>query len=180
MNTPLRYGCVLWLQSQSDILHVFLHLTQYPAVMRIYYDICRQFYGNYIYNVEWKFWRFSSWNWFPIWYHILYIHAYISYDIVKVIKLVAWALAVKLLRSQWMWQNFTNENSTLVKAMPWCRQATSYCLSQCLHGFIPSYMVLGATMNKTKSCHMFQVAGVNLYAYADQLYGLVVQYTATW
>ena len=34
-------------------------------------------------------------------------------------------------------------------------------------------------MNITRSCHMFQIVEVKLHAYADQLFGLVVQYTAT-
>ena len=31
----------------------------------------------------------------------------------------------------WMSQHFTNEKSTLVQVMAWCRQTTSHCLSQC-------------------------------------------------
>ena len=31
----------------------------------------------------------------------------------------------------WMQQHFTNERSTLVQVMAWCRQATSHFLSQC-------------------------------------------------
>ena len=32
---------------------------------------------------------------------------------------------------RWMPQNSTNDKSTLVQVMTWCRQATSHCLSQC-------------------------------------------------
>ena len=32
---------------------------------------------------------------------------------------------------RWMSQNLTNEKSTLVQVMVWCRQATSHYLSQC-------------------------------------------------
>ena len=31
----------------------------------------------------------------------------------------------------WMSPDFTDDQSTLVQAMAWCRQATSHCLSQC-------------------------------------------------
>ena len=45
----------------------------------------------------------------------------------------------KVLR--WMIQDLTDDKSTLVQVMAWCRQATSHYLSQCWPRFLPPYGV---------------------------------------
>ena len=42
----------------------------------------------------------------------------------------------------WRPQNFINEETTLAQVMPWCRQATSYCLS---HSWPRSKLLYGVT-----------------------------------
>ena len=45
-----------------------------------------------------------------------------------IIRKVVWTHEIAL---RWMLKNLTNDISTLVQVMAWCRQAPSYCLSQC-------------------------------------------------
>ena len=43
---------------------------------------------------------------------------------------------------RWMPHNHTNDKSTLVKVMAWCRQATSHCLNQCwLRSLMPHSII---------------------------------------
>ena len=42
---------------------------------------------------------------------------------------------------RWMPQNLTNEKSTLVQVMAWCRKATSHCLNQCWFRTLSAYGV---------------------------------------
>ena len=46
-----------------------------------------------------------------------------------------------LLAHRWMWLDLTDEKSTLVQVMAWCRQATSHYLSQCWPSFLSPYDV---------------------------------------
>ena len=45
------------------------------------------------------------------------------------------------LHSRWMPLDFTDDKSTLVQVMAWCRQATSHYLSQCWPRFMSPYGV---------------------------------------
>ena len=49
----------------------------------------------------------------------------------KIISMVdSWGIDCEI-AVRWMYLNFTDEKSTLVQVMTWCRQATSHYLSQC-------------------------------------------------
>ena len=51
-----------------------------------------------------------------------------------IFQLVSWPdtfSATSKIIVRWMPQNSTDEKSTLLQVMAWCRQATSHCLSQC-------------------------------------------------
>ena len=59
---------------------------------------------------------------------------------------------------RWMPQDFTDDKSTLVQVMAWCRQATSHYLSQCWHRSLLPYgvtrplwvMVMAGSLLSTK------------------------------
>ena len=53
---------------------------------------------------------------------------YLIFQIISVID--GWSISCEL-ALKWMWLNFTDDKSTLVQVMAWCRQATSHYLSQC-------------------------------------------------
>ena len=51
-----------------------------------------------------------------------------------------WGISCKI-ALRWMPLNLTDDNSTLVQVMAWCRQATSHYLSQCWPRFMSPYSV---------------------------------------
>ena len=53
---------------------------------------------------------------------------YLIFQIISVID--GWSISCEL-ALKWMWLNFTDDKSTLVQVMAWCRLATSHYLSQC-------------------------------------------------
>ena len=74
---------------------------------------------------------------------------------------------------RWMPQNLTDDKSTLVQVMPWCRQATSHYLNQCWPRSLTPYGVTRpqwikkfAQWIKWISKEIFQKASSsNLYSY---------------
>ena len=53
------------------------------------------------------------------------------YEIFKEISVIdGWSISCEIALI-WMSLDFTDDQSTLVQVMTWCRQATSHCLSQC-------------------------------------------------
>ena len=61
-----------------------------------------------------------------------------------------WGISSKI-ALKWMPQDLTDDKSTLVQVMAWCRQATSHYLSQCWPRFMSLY---GATGHKcVKRCY---------------------------
>ena len=51
-----------------------------------------------------------------------------------------WGISCEIVLT-WMPQDLTNDKSTLVQVMAWCRQATSHYLSQCWHSSLSPYGV---------------------------------------
>ena len=51
-----------------------------------------------------------------------------------------WNISCEIAR-RWMWLDLTDEESTLVQVMAWCRQATSHYLSQCWPSSMSLYNV---------------------------------------
>ena len=51
-----------------------------------------------------------------------------------------WCISCEIVLT-WMPHVLTDEKSTLVQVMAWCRQATSHYLSQCWHSFLSPYAV---------------------------------------
>ena len=51
-----------------------------------------------------------------------------------------WGIFCKI-ALRWMPLDLTDDKSTLIQVMAWCRQATSHYLSQCLPRFMPPYGV---------------------------------------
>ena len=52
-----------------------------------------------------------------------------------------------------MWLDLTDDKSTLVQVMAWCRQATSHYLSQCWPSSISPYSVIRPQWVNTVRCH---------------------------
>ena len=52
---------------------------------------------------------------------------------------------------RWMWQDLTDDKSTLVEVMAWCRQATSHYLNQC---WPRSMLPYGVTRPQWVNYHM--------------------------
>ena len=50
----------------------------------------------------------------------------------------------------WMSLDFTDDQSTLVQVMAWCRQATSHYLSQCLHSSLSPCHMASPGLNELK------------------------------
>ena len=48
----------------------------------------------------------------------------------QILKIDGWGISCEI-ALVWMWLDFTDDLSTLVQVMAWCRQATSHYLSQC-------------------------------------------------
>ena len=46
-------------------------------------------------------------------------------------RIVAWALALKLIALRWISQNLINDKATLIEAMTWCHQATNHYSNHC-------------------------------------------------
>ena len=63
---------------------------------------------------------------------------YLIFQIISVIDVWVISCEVALI---WMSLNLTDDNSTLVQAMAWCRQATSHYLSQCWPRSVSPYGV---------------------------------------
>ena len=52
-----------------------------------------------------------------------------------------WGIS-SIMALRWMWLDLTDEKSTLVQVMAWCRQATSHYLSRCWPRFMSPYGVI--------------------------------------
>ena len=55
----------------------------------------------------------------------------------------------------WILQDHTDDKSTLVQVMAWCRQATSHFLSQCWPSFMSSYGITRPQWVKGLSCRLW-------------------------
>ena len=55
---------------------------------------------------------------------------------------------------QWMPKNLTDDKSTLIQVMAWCRQATSHYLSQCWLSFLSPYGVTRPQWINTASSYV--------------------------
>ena len=58
----------------------------------------------------------------------------------QILVIDAWGISCEIAQL-WMSLNFTDDQSTLVQVMAWCRQATSHYLSQCWPRSLSSYGV---------------------------------------
>ena len=58
----------------------------------------------------------------------------------QILVIDAWGISCEIALI-WMSQDFTDNQSTLVQVMAWCRQATSHYLSQCWPRSLPQYGV---------------------------------------
>ena len=74
-------------------------------------------------------------------------------------RIVTWAMALKLI-SDWVPQNLNNERSTLVAVMAWCRQATSYYLSQCCPRSMSPYHITRSPWVNSKGHHTTSYTGL--------------------
>ena len=61
------------------------------------------------------------------------------YLILQIISVIdGWGISCEL-ALRWMWVDLTDDKSTLVQVMAWCRQAISHYLSQCWPSFLSPY-----------------------------------------
>ena len=70
---------------------------------------------------------------------------------------LAWTLTVKLL--WWMGENLTNQKSTLVQVMAWCRLAPSHYLGQCCLRSMSPYPVM---LQVWVLCHFWVLGPITL------------------
>ena len=69
----------------------------------------------------------------------------------------------------WMPQDLTDDKSTLVQVMAWCRQATSHCLSQCWLSSLSPYGVARPQWVKFHRPHLQMRFLAGKYSYFDSM-----------
>ena len=63
---------------------------------------------------------------------------------------------------RWLPQDFTNDKSTLVQVMAWCRQATSHYLNQCWPRSPTPYDVTRPQWVKALACRLFGIKPLHI------------------
>ena len=70
---------------------------------------------------------------------------YLIFQIISVID--GWGISCEL-AIRWMSLDLTDDKSTLVQVMAWCRQATNHYLSQCWPRYLTPYGVISLVQNQ--------------------------------
>ena len=75
----------------------------------------------------------------------------------QILVIDGWGISCEIALT-WMSLDFTDDQSTLVQVMAWCRQATSHCLSQCWprslspYGITRPCLYASLSLNELNNC----------------------------
>ena len=94
---------------------------------------------------EWAILFFNSWE-------FEWNFRYVNFKQILVID--GWGISCEIALI-WMSLEFTDNQSTLVQVMAWCRQATSHCLSHCWPTSLSPYGVTRAEWVNRRYCIIF-------------------------
>ena len=96
-----------------------------------------------------------------IYYHSLapgrfYLMTFRWLIIMLILVIDDWCISCEI-DIRWMWQDFTDDKSTLVQVMDWCRQATSHYLSQRWpRSMLPYGITRPQWVNCAQWCHLYR------------------------